>query len=119
MGLDAIIYVKSKEEDIDLEWSCGSNYSINAAPAWAKEDYEECTHEIDCGCSRYYGIEYERGPWPIFAGIIMQLLQEPSIEKVWYGHDCGYVSEITAEDVLEITAHYMKVGHRPYRNEKL
>lgn len=73
----------------------------------------DATHEINTG-HRYYGTHYERGPWPILAGILMELIQNPDIEKVWYGGD-EFAEEMTREKLLALTLHYMNNGHRPYQ----
>jgi hypothetical protein len=65
--------------------------------------------------ARYYGFNYERGPWGRLCGILMYLLQHENVETVWYGNDCeDEIAVCTIDTVLEISKHYMTNGHRPY-----
>ena len=45
----------------------------------------------------------------------MALHAAPNVEAVWYFGDSEYKeTQITKEQVCEISMHYMKVGNRPY-----
>lgn len=79
-----------------------------------KDDSPGATHEIDMG-ARYYGPGYERGPWPALAAALMELMQDPQIERVWYGGD-DFIEEMTPDRLCEITRHYIANGERPYRS---
>ena len=116
MGLDAEIFFRCKTaEEPRLEDPLLPGFEIRPISEWSKDDVPEATHEVDCGCSRYYGPHYERGPWPRIAATLMELLASEDVEKVWYGSDSGPALEMDAEAVNEISSHYMKNGQRPYR----
>jgi len=72
--------------------------------------------------SRYYGMGYERGSWPIISGALMSLFEAENVDKVWYFGDChddyGDKDEFTIDDLIEITKHYCNHGDRPYRGNK-
>ena len=113
MGIDACIYVRTRDgAEPALVDSLPNECSVIPALEWAVNG---ATHEID-QCWRYYVSGYERGPWPRIAAVLMALFASPNVEHVWYFGDCGDEGEpITPEQVMEICAHYMRVGDRPYR----
>lgn len=116
MGLDTTIYFKAKPgfSDALFETYLPSGFTSKPISDYSADEYPDATHELDSG-HRYYSKGYERGPWPYIASALMVLLATKGIERVWYGNDCARASEIKPEDVLEISAHYMANGHRPYR----
>lgn len=80
------------------------------------EEFTEPTHYIS-SLTRLYDFYYERGPWPEIAAIIMELLADPKVTKVWYDGDSGLpedTSEMTEQRFFEITKHYLKNMHEPY-----
>lgn len=110
MGIDARIHFKGIPP---LEtWLIDQAGTIEPLPDYLRESYPEATHRIEMG-HRYYGLEYERGPWPVLASALMVLMMEPAVEKVWYGGD-GFIEEMTPDKLCEITRHYITNGHRPY-----
>ena len=114
MGVDACFYVKTRdgnEPDMcdSLPTGCRLVPADKLAPAGA-------THEVD-QLWRYYGPGYERGPWPIIAGVLMALHASLNVETVWYfGDSVDGDNPFTPQRVHEFNAHYMAVGDRPYRN---
>jgi hypothetical protein len=115
MGLDTVIYFQAKP-DFDLDsFDCGFPNGFTVVPAdnYLREEYPRVTHRLE-GYPRFYGVGYERGPWPEISAALMILFATPGIEGVWYGHDCGGVVEIFPENVLEISEYYMRRGRRPY-----
>ena len=115
MGIDVCMFVEASGEPSDLWLPQG----------WHFTEAEECdkdsgaTHEVWCDGHRYYGIGYERGPWPIIAGVLMSLFASPNISRVWYFGDISDIENsepITREEVARISMHYMKHGERPYRD---
>ncbi len=115
MGIDATICLKAKPCWVQDDWSCIKNLgTIVPVSEYNLEHCPGATHEIDTG-ARYYGPEYERGPWPKIAASLMELMQDPGIETVWYGGD-DWPSLMTADRLVEITRHYLTFGHRPYRD---
>jgi hypothetical protein len=104
MGLDAQIHCKA---DPDAEIFISTN-EITAEDHYHSTRLPDgATHEI-CYSGRFYEEGYHSGDWPAICAILMELLANPKVSKVWYGHDCGGPVEITADDVLRISAHYMK-----------
>jgi hypothetical protein len=107
MGIDVRIEFSTKSGNLpDLDRCI---YDIK------KGGYQEGSMFVVVTYDRYYGIGYERGPWGKIAGVLMELFACEDVDKVWYGGD-DYVELFTPEKVLEICAHYMKNGERPYRN---
>lgn len=117
MGIDAEIHFEldSLDEPTDL-WLPSECQLLN----FCHFTLSEATHTVDNGF-RYYGIGYERGPWPKICGILMSLFASKNVKRVWYFGDnlpCltdNNINPITVEDVLEISRHYMTYGERPYR----
>lgn len=97
---DFKIYPDDRWEDArDWEKNCGANYSL-----WTG--------------ARYYGPGYERGPWPEICAVLMQLFADSRVKRIWYFGDCSNMEDIPPlmrVDVLEISGHFMSVGHEPYR----
>lgn len=118
MGLDAVIYIRSKTPEPAMEDPLLPGFTIQPLSGYDAEDMPEATHEVDCGCTRFYGEHYERGPWPRIAATLMELLASEDVEKVWYGSDCeDRAQPIDAAGINAISAHYMAHGQRPYRRE--
>ena len=113
MGIDACIYVKTKDGQApDLCDELPNGFTVLKAGEWGPDG---ATHEIDQSC-RYYGPGYERGPWPLLAAALMALHAGHNVEVVWYLGDCNDSDEpFTPGRVQEFSAHYMKEGDRPYR----
>lgn len=116
MGIDALIYCKTKDgKDPELCNSLPSGAEIAACGEWAPTG---ATHEI-AQCWRYYSKGYERGPWPNIAAVLMALHACANVEAVWYFGDCSETDEpFTPQMVQEYSAHYMANGDRPYRRTK-
>ena len=118
MGLDARIYFSTDDgqapelcdslpNDCEIE-EVGNGSCRLYAPTGS-------THEVD-QVWRYYGVSYERGPWPKIAAVLMSLHASRNVSAVWYGNDGNDgVGPCSRQKVLELTAHYMKFGDRPYR----
>lgn len=116
MGIDATVLFRMARADLepDLEDFLPSEWEVIPVSRYLLEYLEiDATHEVD-SLRRYYGIGYERGPWPEICGVLMALHATKGVEMVWYGGDQS-VYECPVEAVLEISRHYMQHGHRPYR----
>lgn len=114
MGVDAEIWIETDGEPEDL-WAPEGFYLQEAGEYEKQLGY---THEVWSG-ARYYGIGYERGPWPVICGVLMSLLASPNVKRVLYfgdNRDMEGVEQLTAEEVIRISAHYMKHGERPHRD---
>lgn len=142
MGIDAKILVKAKRPYSERElrqlacrlmdavgshhFSHGENYRGQTISAL--EIVEEFTQDGDSifpapgetfitvnWWARYYGIGYERGPWPIIRAICEWLGHNAG--EVWYGGDS---SGVCAEPYLslrdEIDAHWLAKGSFPYHS---
>lgn len=115
MGIDATICWKAKPAWTQNEYGCIKN--LGTAVPCSEYNLEVCpgaTHELDTG-ARYYGEGYERGPWPKIAAVLMELMQDPDIEGVWYGGD-DWPKLMTPDELIGTTRHYIANGERPYRN---
>lgn len=116
MGFDAKIYFRSKTAELHLEDTLIPEFTISPIDdktlykaTYNGESLAEATHKVCCGCLRYYGKGYERGPWPSLAAVLMELLASEDVEKVWYGIDDD-PPEIDAAEVAAISVHYMTHG---------
>lgn len=67
--------------------------------------------------TRYYGPGYERGDWPLIAGVARWLRYRIPDCSVWYGSDHSCYEELTPELERAIWDHFCKYGHAPY-NER-
>jgi hypothetical protein len=124
MGLDVEIFVKLKDasrplHQLDADFALPEGYKFRIGTM-----YNGATHRIYT-LDRYYGKTYERGPWPTICGVLMKLIQDPNVEKVWYMSDCSIPDDLdlTNEaptdiaEVLDISKHYMVNGTRPYHDK--
>lgn len=117
MGIDAEIYFEllsgNEPDDVDV-------YPLkNIGEIKRFGEPHECgaTHFVDTLC-RLYDFNYERGPWCLFSGLLMQLVASPNVGRVWYfGDHVDPIAPITPENVLALSKHYMAHGERPYRQE--
>lgn len=119
MGLDATIYFE-KTGELEFERDFPAGYSLYELNDGQRDDAADdgadgATHGIDT-LDRYYGIGYERGPWPAICGVLMLLHACRGVGRVWYGGDGGHVPLCPPEEVLRISAHFMEHGERPYRS---
>lgn len=115
MGIDAVIFFKSKKEKPLLDWDLPEDVKIESAENSDLYKAKEATHQLDVPW-RYYGPHYERGPWPYMVAALMILISSPDIEKVWYGGDSSdELKEVTPQYLNEISLHFMTHGNRPYR----
>lgn len=72
------------------------------------------THELS-SCTRYYGVGYERGPWPNIAAYLLELMADQNIEAVGYGGDSSdYREPVTLEWLTKMNLHYIDNEERPY-----
>lgn len=113
MGIDTCIDFRIREGCQAPDLWLPDGLKILAAPEWCAEG---ATHEVDNGW-RYYGDGYERGPWPLIAGVLMMLLAHEAVGTVWYYGDCHESpnAPFTLADLFDLTAHYVANGERPYR----
>lgn len=113
MGIDACIYFKTRNGEEPM--LCDNLPTGAVITQSGKEAIEGATHEVDQQW-RYYGPQYERGPWPQIASVLMALHASADVETVWYFGDCSDCDEpFTPERVTEFSKHYMEHGDRPYR----
>jgi len=114
MGIDALIYVKTRDgNEPNVCDSLPNRCEISPADEFAMDG---ATHEIGQPW-RYYGPNYERGPWPSICAALLALHAAENVETVWYFGDCyDWDAPFTPERVAEYSAHYMANGDRPYRS---
>lgn len=114
MGIDIEVYFKAEKGS---SWD-NVKTRLGKTKANDDEDFTEPTHNIS-SLVRLYDFGYERGHWPEIAEVLMELLADPNISKVWYGGDGGYpedIKEMTEERFFKITKHYLINMHEPYRS---
>ncbi len=70
--------------------------------------------EVNWSGMRYYGPGYERGSWPVIAGVIQWLRHRFKDCVVYYGGDNVGPVVFTPEDESETWDHFAKVGNKPY-----
>ncbi len=122
MGVDVQIYIKVRdgaslpENDSRVE---GEFYELGE---WEAEDFPFANAGLS-SMTRYYGVGYERGPWPDICALLLYLLMHPDVLSVWY---CGDHREAHREydlvtlDVLNtMNAHYVATGHTGYGGNKI
>lgn len=112
MGVDAEIYFELLDgEAPDL------GYGFQQAAGECKP--EGSTNRLNTRGVRYYGIGYERGPWPTIASDLMELMSAENVGRVWYFGDCEdpeKAQPFSLGDLIVLTMHYVANGNRPYRN---
>lgn len=111
MGADATILIKVKDREEITSW-LPSGFSINEADTFELGICPEATHCVDSGY-KYYNKGYERGEWPSICSALIELFADRSIEKIWYGYEDN-VKEITFDDVIDISRHYVKNKNKPF-----
>lgn len=124
MGVDVVIYIRVKDSSTTLRTEDpiidGEHYKIDIFPEEYKTKEFNPTHRIDT-CDRYYGPCYERGPF-CFSILprLLNLLNSPDVDKVWYGGDCSDSgTELTRAYLFELINHWIDNGERPYRKCEL
>lgn len=62
---------------------------------------------------RYYGQNYERGPWPQIRATLVWLMR--NVGNAYYGADCwDDTRQVTREDLDKIDEVWATAGHAPY-----
>lgn len=122
MGIDVGIAIKVREGG-DLPSNYGIvegdfEYLSQQDDDWRSDELPFANAELS-SMTRYYGVGYERGPWPDIAALLLQLLINPDIEGVWYYGDHTSAHEqyhfVTVDTINKMNRHYVSVGHEPYR----
>lgn len=141
MGIDAEMFSRTKamlsEMDVrmlagDLCASFGKEFfllekvgrhgpprhALSIVPTWEQDgpDITPDAGELFIRChlmTRYYGLGYERGNWPLIRAIGEWM--EARIGPVWYGGDSGVLAEPFPETRRqELNQLFIRVGHSPY-----
>ncbi len=109
MGIDAYIFFKLRDGAEVPNIPLPQGVDIVAADPYVSDDLD-ATHEVDIAY-RYWSPDYPRGPWPALAMILMSLLTDPDVEKVWYLNDSvGWDATsrpFTSLELLVFTAAYL------------
>ena len=111
MGLDTFIYFKANSRFDEQELSIDLPMDARVVKYISDEDFD-ANFEID-QLFRYYQRDYERGEYGLILGIMIRLLGDGNIEKVWYGS--GESMYLVDDDyVIGLAMHAMRNGNRPY-----
>ncbi len=107
MGIDAYIFFKLRDGAEVPKICLPPGVDIVVADIGREID---ATHEVDIAY-RYWSPDYPRGPWPALAMILMSLLTDTDVEKVWYLNDSvGWDATsrpFTPLELLAFTAAYL------------
>jgi hypothetical protein len=135
MGLDASIWVTTPAAvtDDQLEgWSARLREAFgddapeaDGCPCLERKDWDDASangvrvpdgHTIlHVGTAmRYYGPQYERGPWAILSGVCRWLSLAVPDATVWYGHDTGGERVWTPELDAALWEHFARHGTAYY-----
>lgn len=112
MGLDVAIRIKEPAnlpqrivEDID--WALNGKRSAPARDDYWPADDITPGFVYESFIERFYGPGYERGNWPIIAGVLM-ILNSLNPGRVYYGSDAEDMGQLVTPELLaEITTHYL------------
>lgn len=109
MGIDAAIYISVADEyGQELDDLADGVFTRRVTdPDDAADAPRGATHEVIVPW-RYYDDGYERGPWPLLAGVLMALLANPHIHAVWYGGDHVTPGRFSRDRLVELTDHYLR-----------
>ena len=120
MGLDVQIYIKVADGVTD--WIRNDTNIEGEFTPLDRSYYEDdemtfVTHELS-SMTRYYSPSYARGPWPQISALLLILLMDERVEKVWYTHDgTEHVHPkypFTLDELAEINKYYVEKGHSEY-----
>lgn len=114
MGIDACIYFRTQGGvEPEFEWLMPGGF----VPRRINGDYgpATATHELETH-ARYYGPQYERGPWPTIASALLLLYCNPDVDKVWYYGDDSDPKEFTPEHLRDMNEYWIRYGNAPYRS---
>lgn len=111
MGVDAEILVRTKDGSAPrVPFWCENH--VEVVPPYDGLHPKYATHYLRT-VWRVYREDYERGPWPLIASLLLALLEDDAVTDVWYEGDDMIGSEtepINVEFVNEINLHYVKHG---------
>ncbi len=109
MGIDAYIFFKLRGGAEVPKICLPQGVDIVAADMDISCEFG-ATHEVDIAY-RYWSPDCPRGPWPALAMILMALLTDTDVEKVWYLNDAvGWDATsrpFTPLELLAFTAAYL------------
>lgn len=120
MGVDVEIYIRLKDgADIPSNDSyVEGQFTMAGDDDWWSEDFPFVNANLS-SMTRYYGVGYERGPWPQISSLLLSLLANPDVEAVYYIGDHSEPHEddvFTLEALEELNKYYVKNRHEPYRS---
>ena len=112
MGIDVEVFFKTKGL---CSWD-NAKTILGDVKLNDDREFREPSHHIS-SLVRLYDVDYARGPWPSICSILMELLADTEVEKVWYGGDCieaKHLPEMTGDRLLELTKFYLENENRTY-----
>ena len=112
MGVDVEIWVKAPDT-----WRYNLGTEFIAQLVRNDEDYRdiehEATHFLDT-LSRYYSEHHDRGHWPTIRRVLMDILNDPLVEKVWYFSDNTWIEDgpeqLTLQRIQELDQHWNRTS---------
>lgn len=121
MGLDVNLYVEAEITDEYLQLASAymrskvEEFVVDDMPALEKEAVDGRTRIVVNTWTRYYGFNYERGPWPEIYGAIRVLQAMFPGYPVYYGPDTTDTGEAVTEAFLEeMWGHFLSPRGRDY-----
>lgn len=116
MGIDLRIHIRLKD---------GAKI-----PAWTFDDpdspydrWEAVDDEFPCGAThvydsiyRLFDVDYHRGEWPMISAMLLALLENPNVERIWYDGDSGcayHDKELTTDRFLNISRAFIELHNPP------
>ena len=117
MGIDCKIAFVSLEDELDIYLPGGCEI-VKSAQYYKDEVDQSVTHVIE-NPWRYYGIGYERGPWPEISNVLLRLDECKEVGSIWYGGDSGgFYRLVDRYYVAMLTIHHMTYKEKPYRERE-
>lgn len=103
MGIDACVYVKTKDGQPP---GISVGFSEDYEPGWFDVGGEKL--------QRYYSETYPRGHWPTICAVLLDCLASPCVEVVKYCGDHVSIEDvepITLDRVFELSRHWVSYRH--------
>tara|TARA_R110002126_G_scaffold13516_4_gene58519 strand:+ start:445 stop:807 length:363 start_codon:yes stop_codon:yes gene_type:complete len=113
MGIDAIGYFQARNSYNSYSLMLRNSFKVeplndnlNIKEIAKERGAKDATHRINFDICRYYSVQYPRGPFPMISSVLLELVNHPDVEKLWYGGD-DFVKQIAPEDILKMTKFWL------------